>query len=343
MQLLKQSTAATLTVGPILDSTGAEYTGAVIGDISISKNGTVTALAASATLTSIGNGYYTLVLTTGNTDTLGRCTFHCNKSTYQMPVYRYTVLPATLFDMFQLATTAAGGIGDVQRVAGTAQTAGDLAALINTLDDYVDTEVAAIKAKTDNLPADPADASDIAASFSSLNTKVDTIDDFLDTEIAAIKAKTDNLPADPADASDIAASFTSLNTKVDTIDDFLDTEIAAIKAKTDQLTFTTANQVDAGVRSMAANTLTASALATDAVTEIVAAIFARTFEATKMSGYTFEDVVALTLCAVAAKLSGAAGTSIAIRNIGDTADAITATVDADGNRSVVTHTLASVR
>lgn len=117
---------------------------------------------------------------------------------------------------------------------------------VDAVDDFLDTEIAAIKAKTDGLPGDPADASDIALAFTSLNTKVDTIDDFLDTEVAAIlaavdtevaaiKAKTDNLPSDPADASDIAAAFTSLNTKVDTIDDFLDTEIAAIKAKTDNL------------------------------------------------------------------------------------------------------------
>jgi hypothetical protein len=63
----------------------------------------------------------------------------------------------------------------------------------DTLATYVDTEVAAIKSKTDNLPVDPADASDIAASFATLNVKVDTIDDFLDTEIAAIKAKTDQM------------------------------------------------------------------------------------------------------------------------------------------------------
>lgn len=97
------------------------------------------------------------------------------------------------------------------------------------------TDVTAVKAKTDNLPSDPADASDIATSFAGVNTKLDTIDDLLDTEVAAIKAKTDNLPADPADASDIAASFSAVNTKLDTIDDLLDTEVAAIKAKTDNL------------------------------------------------------------------------------------------------------------
>jgi hypothetical protein len=152
----------------------------------------------------------------------------------------------------------------------TGATGATIAADIITIDDFLDTEVAAIKAKTDNLPADPADASDIAASFTTVNTALTTIDDFLDTEIAAIKAKTDNLPADPADASDIAASFVTVNAALTTIDDFLDTEVAAIKTKTDQLAFTTANRVDAQVFGMEANTLTAAASAADFVTEIQA-------------------------------------------------------------------------
>lgn len=106
---------------------------------------------------------------------------------------------------------------------------------VDTIDDFVDTEVAAIKAKTDNLPSDPADASDIAASFSTVNSKLDAIDDYVDTEIAAIKAKTDNLPSDPADASDIAASFSTVNSTLSTIAGYIDTEVAAIKAKTDNL------------------------------------------------------------------------------------------------------------
>lgn len=107
MLLYKQSTAATLIVGPILDSTGAEYSGAVIGDLSISKNGgSLTALAATATLTHIANGQYTLVLTTGNTDTIGRAQITCNKSTYQMPMAELMVLQGTTFDA--LVTNAAG-------------------------------------------------------------------------------------------------------------------------------------------------------------------------------------------------------------------------------------------
>ena len=104
---LKQSTAFTELVGPILDSAGVEYTGAVIGDLTITKNGTSAAMAAAATLTHVANGYYTLVGTTANSDTVGRLTINCNKSTYQMPPHHFVVMPATVFDA--LVTNAAGG------------------------------------------------------------------------------------------------------------------------------------------------------------------------------------------------------------------------------------------
>jgi hypothetical protein len=120
---LKQSTAATMRIGPILDSTGAEYASAVIGDISITKNGTTAALAAAATLTYDTNGFYSLVLTTGNTDTLGRLKFTCNKSTYQMPPERFIVLTAKTYDaLVTNSADAAGGLCDLQRILGTAPT-----------------------------------------------------------------------------------------------------------------------------------------------------------------------------------------------------------------------------
>ncbi len=100
----KQSTAATVIVGPILDSSGAEFTTAVIGDLSISKNGgTLTALSGN-TFTHIANGQYTLTLTTGNLDTLGRVQITCNRSTYQMPELRLMVVPAHVFDGLILGT-----------------------------------------------------------------------------------------------------------------------------------------------------------------------------------------------------------------------------------------------
>jgi hypothetical protein len=178
--------------------------------VTLSKNGGAFG-APSGAVSEISNGWYSLVGNAADRGTLGELLIHA---------------------------TAAGAdpTDDTYEIVTDDPFAGNAAGMntkLDTIDDFLDTEVAAIKAKTDNLPSDPADASDLAASFATVNTKLDTIDDFLDTEIAAIKAKTDNLPSDPADASDLAASFATVNTKLDTIDDFLDTEVAAIKAKTD--------------------------------------------------------------------------------------------------------------
>ena len=98
MFLMKLSTAATIEVGPCLDSAGAEYTGLVIGDLRLVKAGTGAAMAASATLTHVANGHYTLVLTTTNTDTLGTLTVSCHKSTYQMPRVLMMVVPVKVYD-----------------------------------------------------------------------------------------------------------------------------------------------------------------------------------------------------------------------------------------------------
>ncbi len=147
-QVLKVSTAATTIVGPILDSTGAIYTGAAIGDLNITKNGTTAAMAAAATLTHDHNGHYILVFTTGNTDTLGRLDITCNKSSYAMPPKVFEVLSATAFDAIvtngTIASTTSGrtivvdaaGLADANTVklgptgAGTAQTARDLGASV---------------------------------------------------------------------------------------------------------------------------------------------------------------------------------------------------------------------
>lgn len=55
-----------------------------------------------------------------------------------------------------------------------------------------------------------------------------------------------------------------------------------------------------------------------------------------VDGYSLEETLKLCLAALAGKLSGAATTSIVIRAADDSKNRITATVDADGNRSAVT-------
>jgi len=219
---------------------------------------------------------------------------------------------------------------------------------VNTIDDFLDTEIAAIKAVTDALPNAGA-LTTIQADLDNIQTRLPTalVGGRMDSSVGAMAADTLTASALAADAvteiwagstapssATIAGAVwdmdatghqtqgtfgqvlgdsgadtdtiwglvnTNLNatvssrasqTSVDTVDDFLDTEIAAIKAVTDALpnggALTTiqadldniqtrlpaalvGGRIDASVGAMAADTLTASALATDAVTEIWAA------------------------------------------------------------------------
>jgi hypothetical protein len=65
---------------------------------------------------------------------------------------------------------------------------------------------------------------------------------------------------------------------------------------------------------------------------IAAAVWASVIE----TGFTALQSMRLMLSALAGKLSGAATTTVVIRDVNDTKDRITATVDADGNRTAVT-------
>lgn len=77
----------------------------------------------------------------------------------------------------------------------------DLDAALAALAGYVDTEVAAIKAKTDNLPSDPADQSAVEAAITAaamtaagIRSAVGLANANLDTQLAAIAADSPNTP-----------------------------------------------------------------------------------------------------------------------------------------------------
>lgn len=159
------------------------------------------------------------------------------------------------------ALVDANGRVDVIKVAGTTQTAGDLAALITTVDDLLDTElpavktvVDAIKVKTDNLPTDPADQSLIIAATDALVTLISdvptnaelatalgTADDAVLTQVALVKAKTDLIPASPAATGDIPSAASIANAVWDEAAaghvgaGSTGEALSAIKAKTDNL------------------------------------------------------------------------------------------------------------
>lgn len=126
-------------------------------------------------------------------------------------------------------------------------------ASVNTIDDFLDTEIAAIKAKTDNLPASPAATSEIQTGCAAALTAYDpptnaemeartivsasyaTATDLatVDTVVDAIKVKTDYLPSQSVGVGGGLAGHTTLSTvssyvvaldgKVDVIDGIVDT------------------------------------------------------------------------------------------------------------------------
>jgi hypothetical protein len=84
------------------------------------------------------------------------------------------------------------------------------------------------------------------------------------------------------------------------------------------------------------NGLDASALAADAATEIVTAIFARAFNA-DYGSKTFDELMKILVSEAAGKVSGMDTGSPVFRSIGDTKDVISATTTAEGNRTAVSY------
>jgi hypothetical protein len=126
MKILKQSTVATVTVGPVLDANGAAVTTAVVGDFRISKNGTPATLSG-ATVTHDANGYYTIALTTSNTNTVGRLEIYSGNTAQATAVHSWLVLLASVFDALETnATNSTGGLvtatGSVTALAGAIST-----------------------------------------------------------------------------------------------------------------------------------------------------------------------------------------------------------------------------
>lgn len=130
----------------------------------------------------------------------------------------------------------AAGLADANAVkvgptgSGTAQTAGDIVAKVDVIDDFLDTEIAAIKAATDNLPSDPADQSLIIAATDAIMTRLGVPVASVSADLAAVKAvddavkvKTDALPNSVRDAilSD-ATPFAGAN-----VDDAISSRLAS--------------------------------------------------------------------------------------------------------------------
>lgn len=69
-----------------------------------------------------------------------------------------------------------------------------------------------------------------------------------------------------------SSAVAAVQTSIDTVAGYVDTEVAAIKAKTDQMVFTNVGKLDAQVRGMDTDVLSAAAVAAAAVTKITSGL-----------------------------------------------------------------------
>ena len=272
MNILKQSTAATVKLGAFVDDTDGKTaeTGLTISqaDIRLSKNGGDFAQTNNATgATHDEFGYYDIPLDTTDTGTLGRLRVAVSESG-ALPVWQdFIVVTANVYDslfstdkldvavvematdVLTAATVKADAVTKIQNGLATPTniTAGTITTTTNL------TNLPAVT--TDWLTADGVKADAVTKISVGVWTDTNTFaidekgfwlqtlyDDLvnggrLDLLIDAIKAKTDNLPADPADDSDIDAQLaaikaetaailvdtgTTLDTKLNTIDGIVD-------------------------------------------------------------------------------------------------------------------------
>jgi len=151
MQRLKQSTAATVKLGPFLDDTDGKTaeTGLTISqaDIRLSKNGGDFAQTNnSAGATHDENGWYDVPLDATDTNTPGRLIVAVHESG-ALPVWReFEVVPANVYD--SLFSTDKLQV-DVTQIGGDAQSATDLKDFADTGYDPSTHEIAGITATVD--------------------------------------------------------------------------------------------------------------------------------------------------------------------------------------------------
>lgn len=114
--VIRQSTAVSLIVGPILDGDGAAVTSVVIGDLLVSKNGgEPSALDGDATLAHDHAGHYVLALTANDADTVGRTVVTLDDETNVMQPVRLQVIEEAVYD--QLYAASAVGLGGCKLAA----------------------------------------------------------------------------------------------------------------------------------------------------------------------------------------------------------------------------------
>ena len=228
---LKQSTAATVVLGPFVDSTDGVTAETALtisqADVRLSKNaGTFAQVNESTSASHMENGYYFKALNTTDTNTLGRLTITVSEAGALPIRQEYEILPAHEFDA--IFTTTIGQMLRGVITWGTAQSA---------------TSTTLVLAAGESIPNDTVNGSSLLVYDSTNGFQVRSITDYvLSTDTATVDA----WAATPTGTISYAI-------------------LAGPPASATVLP-------NVNVSTVTANAITASALATDAVTEIANAV-----------------------------------------------------------------------
>ena len=216
-QLLKQSTAATVKLGPFVDSTDGVTAETALtisqADIRLSKNGGAFAQTNNATgATHDENGYYGVPLDTTDTNTLGRLRVAVNESG-ALPVWQdFMVVNANVYD------SLVGGSDNLQvdtvQIEGSDATDQINAAADTALADYdppTKAELDSGLAALNDLDAAGV-RSAVGLASANLDTQLGTIDTVVDGIQTDLDNGTDGLGAIKADTAAILIDTNELQT-----------------------------------------------------------------------------------------------------------------------------------
>ena len=306
------------------------------------------------------NGMMQIELAAADVNRVGRMKLSITDAANHVPVFHeFFVLPAALYDWLTgvivplpanvttwlgtaAATPTVAGVPEVDltHVAGATTDVSALATNVAAI--LVDTGTT-LQAELDGIEAD-VDAI-LVDTGTTLQAELDAIQAAVITnaagvdiaaDIIALKAETVEILADTAEIGAAGAGLTAINLPNQTMDIVgnitgnLSGSVGSVIGAVGSVTGAVGS-VTGAVGSIAANGLSASSLAADAVDEILD-------EQIGDGTVTMRQALRVLIAGMAGKLSGAATTTVTIRNLADSADVVVATVDADGNRSATTVT-----
>jgi hypothetical protein len=305
-------------------SDGSAFTGSVTVAVTVDAGTQATGTVGSGACTHEGNGFHTYAPSQAET----------NGDHLAFTFTGSGAIPATV----QVYTVAGDAFTRLGAPAGAS----------------VSADIAAVKSETADI-LDDTGTSGVALPDGVITANKIASNAITSAKIAADAIGASQIAADAIGSSELAASaITEIQSGLSTLDAAgvrsavglgsanLDTQLSTIDTVVDAILVDTgttldgripaalvSGRMDASVGAMAANVLTASALAADAVDEILD-------EQIGDSTITVRQALRVFMAALAGKASGAATTTMTFRNVADDTNRIVATVDADGNRSAIT-------